>query len=566
MSVTVKKPGRYINIIVWSHFLGWFNRNTNWIFCLVVVLFVLSGVFTLHNYGVTWDEGLGNLFFGEKNFGYLTTFDPKYLNVNIDLPVHFPNDLALNYSPERMSPFSFPALADIPPTITKYVFSYWLKWLNPIDGFHLYTILLVGLFLWCFYHFAAPRLGKLAAFLTIIFLGTFPRLWGDMHFNIKDIPETVFFSLTLITFLVWYESPSLKKALVAGVLLGCAVGVKANGILIPLFLAAAMVPWNVNRQSWRIFLDNFRNYYFHYGIMVLASVGVYILSWPFLYHNVFFGLKSYWGSIFQIATSGAGQWQIGPLLQVVTTMPELMLTFLGIGLIFVIGRMVRTNTFFWRLVLVWMIFPILDFSLPNAVNFDGIRHFLEFVPAAALIAGFGLERSINWVAEKKWLPKWTVQLTAFTIISVNLLQIYILFYPYLHLYYNQFTGGLSGARDRFLGREATDYWAGSYRPGMEWLNANAPFNSMLVVLEAGWVANIESPVLLRPDIQIVQSMPDGPEMQASNEPYYIMFILRSFLGGTEDEIDYTMNYGKLVHQIVVDHVPVLYIYQFGGER
>jgi hypothetical protein len=169
------------------------------------------------------------------------------------------------------------------------------------------------------------------------------------------------------------------------------------------------------------------------------------------------------------------------------------------------------------------------------------------------------------VAGKKWLPQWTARLITLTLISINLLQIYFLFYPYLHLYYNQFTGGLSGARERFLGREATDYWAGSYRPGMEWLNENAPPNSKLVVLVAGWVADIEAPVLLRPDIQIVQSMPDGPEMQASKKPYYIMFILRAGLGNVEDEVDYTMNRGKLVHQIVVDQVPVLYIYRFGGE-
>jgi hypothetical protein len=60
-------------------------------------------------------------------------------------------------------------------------------------------------------------------------------------------------------------------------------------------------------------------------------------------------------------------------------------------------------------------------------------------------------------------------------------------------------------------------------------------------------------------------MPDGSEMQASKEPYYIMFILRGDLGNAEDEVDYTMNRGKLVHQIVVDQVPVLYIYRFGGD-
>ena len=549
----------------WFSVGRWFEQHSHWGIVLCAVLFILLGAATLHYYGITWDEGLGNLFFGEKNLRYLTSFDPGNLNVNIDVSPRIPNDLAVNLLPARQYPFSFPGLTDIPPTITKYIFSYWLKWFNPIDGFHLYTIFLVGLFLWFFFRFTSFRLGKYAALLALIFLGTFPRFWGDMHFNIKDVPETVFFSLTLMTYLAWYESPSWKRALTAGVFMGCAVGVKANGIFIPFFLLAATIPWNLKKQSWLEFLGHFRKYYLHYGIMVLSSVGVYILSWPFLYSNPYLGLKSYWGEIFHMGVGGESHWQVNALLQAVTTMPEIMLFFLGIGLVIIAGLVFRENKVFWHLILVWLIFPILRVSIPSAVNVDGIRHFLEFVPAAALIAGFGMEKSINWVTGKKWLPKWSARLIALSLILVNLLQIYFLFFPYLHLYYNQFTGGLYGAREGFLGKEASDYWAVSYRPGMEWLNDNAPLNSKLVVPVAGWVANIEAPVILRADIQVIQSMPDGMEMQSSKEPYYIMFILRQNLGNAEDEVDYTMNRGKLVHQIVVDRVPVMYIYQFGGE-
>lgn len=92
---------------------------------------------------------------------------------------------------------------------------------------------------------------------------------------------------------------------------------------------------------------------------------------------------------------------------------------------------------------------------------------------------------------------------------------------------------------------------------MEWLNENAPPNSKLVELVANWVVYIEAPVLLRSDIQIVNSMPDGPVMQASPEPHYIMFILGAGLRNAEDEVEYTMNHGTLVHQIDVDQVPVL---------
>jgi hypothetical protein len=299
--------------------------------------------------------------------------------------------------------------------------------------------------------------------------------------------------------------------------------------------------------------------------MVLASVVVYLLSWPLLYTNFYNGLKFYWVYTFQSGISTGTQWQIGPLLQTVTTMPEMMLIFLGIGLVFVIARLFRENSYFWHLLLLWLIVPILRTSIPGAVNFDGIRHFLEFVPAAALIAGFGLEQSIQSVAGKKWLPEWSIRLIALALITVNVIQIYSVYYPDLHLYYNEFTGGFEGAKELFLGSDATDYWAVSYRPGIEWLDENVPHNSRLVTPVAYWVVNIEAPVLLRPDIKIVPGIPPGAEMMASKEPFFLMFIDRPLSNpALKSYLAYVMQHGKLVHQIFVDHVPVLYIYKFGG--
>jgi 4-amino-4-deoxy-L-arabinose transferase-like glycosyltransferase len=87
---------------------------------------------------------------------------------------------------------------------TMYLFSYFLNWLNQIDGFHLFTVLLSGIFLWVLYRFTVRKLGKLAAWMAIIFLATFPRFWADMHFNPKDIPEAIFFGFVIISYLNWY--------------------------------------------------------------------------------------------------------------------------------------------------------------------------------------------------------------------------------------------------------------------------------------------------------------------------------------------------------------------------
>jgi hypothetical protein len=95
----------------------------------------------------------------------------------------------------------------------------------------------------------------------------------------------------------------------------------------------------------------------------------------------------------------------------------------------------------------------------------------------------------------------------------------------MHLYYNQLTGGLDGARDRFLGTEASDYWASSYRQGMEWLNEHAPEGSHVAALIAPWIIEISghaAPVDIKPNWK-----PAGLSLMTTAACPTAMFILGS---------------------------------------
>lgn len=531
---------------------------------LFITLFLLSGILTLHNYGLTWDEGLGNLFFGERYFRYFTSFNQKYLDFKADLDSLRDYPLHLYLSPFHDRPNEFPPFADTLSAASMYLFAYGLKWLNPIDGFHFFTVLLAAIFLWVVYRFAEPRLGKFAALMAILLLGTFPRFWADMHFNVKDVPETVLFGLVLMAYWLWYEKPTWRKALGTGVLMGCALSIKANAIFIIPILLVSVFPWSLRIESVKGGFAHFIKYLWHYASMGVSTISVYILSWPYLYTHTFSRLESYWKYIYTQGGRNSGNvWSIDPLRQALTTMPELMLIACVIGTFLVLRQVRREKSPFWRLLLLWALFPVLRASLPGAVNFDGIRHFLEFVPAVALIAGYGASRTASLLAQKQHFPKLVIQMGILILLTANLVQINWQYYPYLHLYYNEFTGGLAGARDKFLGTEASDYWASSYRQGMEWLNKNAPANSSTRALIAPWIVELSAPVLLRPDIHIISKLPDFSVMRQSQDPYYLMFILRDG-GNAQDEIDYTRQHAKLVYQIVVDRVPILEIYQVGG--
>jgi phage shock protein PspC (stress-responsive transcriptional regulator) len=531
-----------------------------------VLLFLISGILTLKNYGLTWDEGLGNLFFGERYLHYFTSFNEKFLDFKMELSIHHQHPLNLYLSPFRMFPHEFPAFADTLSAGTMYLFAYTLNWMNPIDGFHLFTVLLSGIFLWVLYQFAVKRMSKFSAWMAVLFLATFPRFWADMHFNPKDIPEAVFFGFVILSYWTWYEKPNIFKALLTGSLFGCALGIKANAIFTPLILLVGILPWSLQKEDWEDLLVHFRRYILHYATMAASGLALYILSWPYLYSDVFHNLRLYWSYIIKRgATAGSPAFNLDPLRQTIFSMPEWMLAMFVIGFIAVVAQALRTKSPFWRILILWVTLPIFRTSLPGTINFDGIRHFVEYVPASALIAGYGAAQATQWFNEKWGISRPLIQGIIVVLLIFNLVFINLTFYPFLHIYYNELTGGLDGARDRFLGNEASDYWASSYRQGIDWLNTNAPSNSSVHALVANWLLEISSPVLLRSDIHAIPTgkLNDFPILEASPNPTYLMFILR---GAPSDEIEYCIKNKNPVYEIIVDRVPILQIYQFGGSE
>jgi hypothetical protein len=384
-----------------------------------------------------------------------------------------------------------------------------------------------------------------------------------MHFNVKDVPETIFFGLVIIAVWGWYEKPVLWRAILSGALWGLALGVKANALFIPVILIASLLPWTTRRQPWGELLGRICKTWWQIPVMGIIGGIVYFVTWPYLFLHPLNNLMAYWKYIFsQGGRTGILAFSIDPLRQVITTMPEVMLVGLLVGLVLLTIRIFREQKPIYRVLLVWFIFPILRVSLPGAVNFDGIRHFLEFAPAAALICAFGMDQVVGWLARRKIAP-FTVQTVVVGLVAVNFALICAGYYPYLHIYYNSLTGGLAGARATWLGGEASDYWGSSYRQGMEWLRANAGQDAQVYAMPADWIAQLSAPVFLRPDIQVhaEKDLPDFSVLDQSEKPVYLMYNLRK--GPESDEIAYCQARKIPVYQIVVDDVIILQIFEFG---
>ena len=497
------------------------------------------GFAELDQYGVTWDEALGDLFFGQRYLSFFTTFDARYLDFARDPypPDHVPN---LSMAPRRGVPHEYWPVANTLAAATSVAFS---RVLDPFDGFHAVNLLLGAVFLVVFFRFVERAHSTSAAVLATLLLFLMPRVVADLMANIKDFPEMVFFSLTLIAFFTAYEKGSALGIIASGLLWGLALGTKANA----LFIAPIVILFVVLRGIRRPLLIP----------MIAAGVVAMIVlfaSWPWLWEAPARLLEN----VRYVAERGRGGTDaahLAPWLSmVVLTTPPLTLVLFVCGLAASVRRRDPVDLF----LLSWIAVVAARLSLPGAINFDGVRHFLELFPPLVALAAIALRR----------IPR--VVLLAVPVIAAAWATWAA--HPFETVYWNAFAGGYSGARARGI-PQSSDYWMASYRHGLRWINEHAPQGSLLIVPIGGHTVATVAPLRLRPDIALqVPRARRGAEVApwlasvqrtATTRPVFVMFVPRAEWR-TPLDVDAETRL-RPVAQWQRDGTPVLLIYRYAGE-
>ena len=176
--------------------------------------------------------------------------------------------------------------------------------------------------------------------------------------------------------------------------------------------------------------------------------------------------------------------------------------------------------------LLWFVIPLLAFIVFKVALYDNFRQILFILPPIFLMAGVAFEAIKN--------VKWQAALIVVSLLPgmIGILTLH----PYEYIYYNQFVGGVDGAKDRF----EMDYWAISYREAADYVNSVALPNADV------WV---EGPAQLfslfaREDLKIYSS---GELDRAESYEYVVTFTRYDF-----DETVYPD--AEIVHRIERDGV------------
>ncbi len=298
-----------------------------------------------------------------------------------------------------------------------------------LEAFHVasgafFGVLVASMFAWGILIGLSLHTSILVAAVTFLT----PTLFGYGFSNIKDIAQTALFSVSLYALVYGSIRTNPKWHVFGGILWGLALASKFNAVYVPLIWGAWMVGMLIRKSHGAKLRVRFMR--FISGSIPLIMSGITILGigiittfcfWPYLwvdpagklaqvaayFTSVGRGYRIYWDGIYYIVGAGESLWWY-PVANffLVTPLPILVAGLVGmiVGMLSVVGFLSRRRLIpspvsprMGSLMLIWITLPLLRIVLPTAAFYDGIRHFLEILPAFILLAGIGAEFVGRWL-------------------------------------------------------------------------------------------------------------------------------------------------------------------------
>jgi 4-amino-4-deoxy-L-arabinose transferase-like glycosyltransferase len=332
------------------------------------------------------------------------------------------------------------------------------------------VILLVALLVLLLYQLIGSAYGKAAGLFAVLALLSMPRFFFHAHLAALDIPIAV--AAFAVTFIFWktIDRKEWWWGFLLGLAWGLAVAIKLNGIFIPI----ALLIWClIFKRKWAVVLRIF--------LMGLVAMVVFLLVWPWLYHQTWTRILEYVN--FHLHHFPIGQWFLGRftlpppwsfvLVILGATLPltVLVLSFTGMARA---GKGKEDHGLAWLLIFSVLV-SISPFLFGKSLLYDNDRLFMPVYPFLAALAGIGF----GWILDSLRKLMERLKRPVLIIPIIFLLGLGLLtpqsatmvgLYPHLLSYYSEVVGGLPGATK--LGLETT-YWCETYAAALPYINAHA---------------------------------------------------------------------------------------------
>ncbi|MBI5449587.1 glycosyltransferase family 39 protein [Candidatus Gottesmanbacteria bacterium] len=525
------------------------------IFIAVIFSFVFFavGLSTLSHYGISWDDPAHYV----RGKAYLTYFLSPLIGNSPQLPrrsmYQLPNMTAQYW---RFNDSGHPPLNGILFAAANTIFYEVFGVLGDIEAYSVFGIFLSSLFIGILVWFAIQEIGILAGIVSGLSLFLYPIFLAETHFNVKDPPLTVFFSIAVLLFYRAVTKNSRKLLVFSGIAWGFALATKLNSAFLPIIAGLwFLYYWLIQRPERKRNLTKIIVLFPFAGVI---AVSLFFLSWPFLWTAPIEHLKKILGYYVSIGTYQPYQpaylffgFNSYPLAWIGLTTPLVILALGGIGFIAAFAYTIRRTSPLGTLLILWMTIPIVRASMPGTSIYGGARLLMEYIPAFCLLAGYGA-RFIVWRLTGMWRVMILILIFAgFVIAGAKLIRIH----PNETLYVNELIGGLRGAYALRIPSAGEDLGS-VYRQGAQWLNQYAEQGARLTLVHRGTSA-LPRP-FLRSDIIFDDSVWSG---YAHRGEYIMEATSMDFEALRYFEPAFLERFLKPVYEVRVDGTTVLTIWK-----
>lgn len=513
-------------------------------FVLTTIIFVIH-LFILDDYGLTWDF-YHHFYAGLHHLGI-----PLSAKLTSHIQFIVPDPRTTNELP-------FGPIMLITPVISYQLLHETLHILPLDNSYNVGIIFVAMLGILSLYLFLLESENFPTALLGFLFLALFPRYFGDLHNNMKDIPQSAAFALAIWMYWRLLNYRRTKDLWMASLAFAIAFNMKVNTLFVPViaFIWTAIVLATSLKKYLRhpLHYVSIKDLLFLGKYFIIAPLLAFMLWMPFWQNPIerlnflfrFFQDNTqnlevlFFGKIYRSAINVPWYFSFG-YLGITTPLPVLIA--------FCVGFFVLIRKFLHKdptsiLFILWFFIPLSRYFYPKIGVIDGIRHFEEVVYPMCAIAAVGSVMVLNvW---KKFVKGIFLKSLPIIILIVYLMAIILLYHPFQIAYFNELVGDTKGA----LGKFDIEYWGTSQKKAVKWLNVNARPNSVVNIVMAGDVASL----YLRPDLRAKVNT-----TFIENADYVVVLNRQSFFYRYFGLLNYLENHGP-VYTVSVQGVPAAMVF------
>lgn len=335
--------------------------------------------------------------------------------------------------------------------------------------------------------------GYWVALLAALGLWLYPRYYGAIYNNPKDVPAAVAMTFALWAALLllrqWNQTGrSVRNGVLLGFFIGLAAAIRVNALVWYAILLVPLIAWWLlyGKTVWgqRGMRTELMKQGLVAGAIAVTSLLTLIALWPYVWldpvHNLYQSatvLSHYpWNGdvLYEGVRYPASQLprDYVPVWLFIASPPTLVaLVLVGLGSACAIFARTRKLDARVGMVTVALILPLGVLVGLHAIVYDGPRQFLFLVPPMILLAVYGCSQVASYArgagsAALRWVALGVLLATVASYGAVVNDMLHLS--PYEYTYFSPLVGGLAGANGTF----ETDYWGVCSKQSADWLAQN----------------------------------------------------------------------------------------------